>query len=72
MNLESGGFIVMPYHIHEIMIIGRNRYNSEIDNNVVIAKAEIHCSSTRNKFGPQSKNLASIIKGYKTAVTIYA
>ncbi|MBN1768101.1 MAG: hypothetical protein JXR50_11770 [Prolixibacteraceae bacterium] len=26
----------------------------------------------KNKFGPQSQNLASIIRGYKTGVTIYA
>ncbi len=28
--------------------------------------------STKNKFGPQSKNLASIIRGFKTSVTIRA
>ena len=26
----------------------------------------------KNKFGPQSKNLASIIRGFKSAVTTYA
>jgi REP element-mobilizing transposase RayT len=33
----------------------------------------VHCVSTekdnKNKFGPQSKNLASIIRGYKIGVT---
>jgi hypothetical protein len=28
-----------------------------------------HDDSPKNKFGPQSKNLASIIRGYKTGVT---
>jgi REP element-mobilizing transposase RayT len=28
--------------------------------------------SPKNKFGPQSQNLASIIRGYKTGVTIFA
>ena len=29
-------------------------------------------NTAKNKFGPQSKNLASIIRGFKSAVTIYA
>ena len=29
-------------------------------------------SQPKNKFGPQSQNLASIIRGYKTGVTKYA
>jgi putative transposase len=36
----------------------------------------MHCVSTvteyKNLFAPQSKNLSSIIRGYKSAVTIYA
>jgi len=31
-----------------------------------------NCTRTTNKFGPQSKNLASIIRGFKSAVTINA
>ncbi|MCZ8217063.1 MAG: hypothetical protein O9262_12525, partial [Cyclobacteriaceae bacterium] len=29
-------------------------------------------TKNKNKFGPQSKNLASILRGYKSAVTTYA
>ncbi len=29
MNLEMGEFVVMPNHIHGIIIIGRNKYNTE-------------------------------------------
>ena len=77
MNLESGGFIVMPDHIHGIMIIGRNRYNTPGTIDIVGAKGAMHCASTRsgsarNSFGPQSKNLASILRGYKGAVTTHA
>jgi len=59
MNLELGEFVVMPNHFHGIMIIHENQYNS---NGNLYA----------NRFGPQSKNLASIIRGYKSAVTTYA
>ena len=29
MNLELGEFVVMPNHIHGIIIIGKNQYNSD-------------------------------------------
>jgi REP element-mobilizing transposase RayT len=66
MNLELGEFIVMPNHIHGIILIGENEYNSRRD--------AMHGVSTeyKNQFAPQSKNIASIIRGYKSAVTIYA
>lgn len=72
MNLESGGFIVMPDHIHGIMIIGRNQYNTHGAIDIDGPKAALQCGSSRNKFGPQSKNLAAIMKGYKGAVAKYA
>lgn len=61
MNLELGEFVVMPNHIHGIVIIGTNEYNSGDTN-----------TEYKNQFAPQSKNLSSIIRGYKSAVTTYA
>lgn len=59
MNLQMGEYVVMPNHFHAIIIIGENQYNSnQID--------------APNQFGPQSKNLASIIRGFKSGVTINA
>lgn len=73
MNLECGGFIVMPDHIHGVMIIGKNQYNSESSKDAVGAKGAMHCASTAGgRFGPQSKNLAAILRGYKSAVTTFA
>lgn len=72
MNLELGEFVVMPNHIHGIIMIGSNEYNSQ-------RRDAMHCVSTnandteyKNQFAPQSKNLSSIIRGYKSAVTSYA
>ena len=80
MNLELGAFVVMPNHIHGIVIIGKNKFNQyhvNIDGNG--CRDAMHCVSTKtimqpslnpkNRFGPQSKNLAAIIRGYKSAVT---
>lgn len=54
--VEVDEFVVMPDHIHGILLINKpDKINWEI-----------------NKFGSQSKNLASIIRGYKSSVTTFA
>ena len=72
MNLELGSFVVMPNHFHAIIIIGENQYNTPTPD----CRDAMHRVSTtntettsQNSFGPQSKNLASIIRGFKSAVT---
>ncbi len=58
MNIELDEYCLMPDHFHAIIIFGNNE-----------SKA-IH--RVPNKFGPQSKNLASVIRGFKSAVKIFA
>ena len=77
MNLELGEFVVMPNHIHGIIMIGANEYNTKRS-----GRDTMHCVSTatatatateyKNQFAPQYKNLSSIIRGYKSAVTTFA
>lgn len=67
MNLKLGEYVVMPNHFHGIIIIGENKYNTQ-------RRDVMHCVSTskpqsKNKFGPQSKNLASVIRGFKIGIT---
>ena len=88
MNVTLGEFVIMPNHIHCIIIIGENEYNTNrrdamlcVSTNIVMRGDEyrdaMHCDKCRdathcvstNKFGPQSKNLPSIIRGFKSAVT---
>ncbi len=57
MNLIMGVFVIMPNHFHAIVIIGENQYNSQWD------------IDYKNKFESQSKNLASIVRGFKIGVT---
>ena len=61
MNLELDEFVVMPNHFHAIIWIGENEYNRNLDGYDIA-----------NKFGPQFKNLASILRGFKSAVTTFA
>ncbi len=78
MNLTMGEFVVMPDHFHAIIGIGKNPYNAN-------GRDAMHCVSTqpddqhpsmenpksipKNKFAPQTKNLGSIIRGFKAEVT---
>lgn len=61
--VELGAFVVMPNHVHGVVIINKP------DNNV---ETQDFASLPRNKFGPQSQNLASIVRGYKIGVTKFA
>lgn len=75
MNLELGQFVIMPNHFHAIIIIGKNEYNTNNKMENSHSRDAMHrVSTTRhniptNQFGSQSKNLASIIRGFKSSVT---
>ena len=51
-------YVLMPNHIHGIVIISKSNQQQQID--------------YFNKFGPQSGNLSSIIRGYKAGVKTFA
>ncbi len=63
--VQLGEFVIMPNHVHGIVIIDKN--------NDTIAETQNFASlNNGNKFGTQSQNLASIIRGFKIGVTKYA
>ena len=68
-NVQIPLWVVMPDHIHGIVIIddivGTQNF-VETQN-----FASLH-DNDPNKFGPQSKNLASVIRGFKIGVTKFA
>ena len=89
MNLQFGEFVVMPNHIHAIITIGENKFNTapsrdamhndddrrDAMHNDDDRRDAMHCVSTnpyKNDFAPQSKNLSSIVRGYKSSVTTFA
>ena len=57
-HVELGEFVVMPNHVHGIILI---RDDVETQNFASLQPG--------NRFGPQSRNLASIVRGYKIGVT---
>jgi len=58
-------FVVMPNHVHGILVIDKPTVMVETQNFASLPSAP-------NKFGSQSQNLASIVRGYKIGVTKYA
>ena len=59
-------FVIMPNHIHGIIIINNI---VETQNFASLPKsASLQQKMPQNQFGPQSKNLASIVRGYKIGV----
>jgi REP element-mobilizing transposase RayT len=62
------GFVAMPNHVHGILFIDKPVETQ----NVVETQNIASLPGNRNAFGPQSQNLASIIRGYKIGVTKYA
>src|SRR3990172_7299432 len=79
MNIELDAFCIMPNHFHGIIIIGKNEYNRRRNRrdamhrvSTVTHRVSTLAAGTKNRFSPQRKNLASIIRGYKSAVTMYA
>lgn len=64
MKVELHNFVVMPDHFHALLIIGITEFNglnASID----------ECGNIRNnQFKSQSNNLGSLVRGFKSAVTM--
>lgn len=75
MNITLDKFQVMPNHFHGIIGIGRNKFNPHESTHLTgkeMIAVEDFIENSKNVFGPQSKNLGSIMRGFKSAVTSYA
>ncbi|MBP9773873.1 MAG: hypothetical protein KBD00_04570 [Candidatus Peribacteraceae bacterium] len=75
--VELDAFVIMPDHVHGILYVNVHDKNGMMPN--VAAGASFGAGAQNfvplrrnNQFGPQSKNLASIIRGFKIGVTKYA
>ena len=70
-----GASVVMPNHVHGIIIIDKpDGGGVETQNFASLQQdfASLQQDTPKNRFGPQSKNLASIVRGYKIGVTKFA
>ncbi len=73
-NIELDKFVIMPNHLHGIVIV---EYSIPASVPIPASPVETHCNASlrgmrgeyKNKFGPQSNNLSAIIRGFKGATT---
>ena len=78
MNLSLGDFVVMPDHCHAVITIGENVFNSNDDRcggevfEIDCPQASMEMNSQFRGLAPQRNNLASIIRGFKSAVTTHS
>ncbi len=72
-NVELGTFIVMPNHIHGILILKNNGNDVATLHAKSLHRQSSHSSSQKNEFmasiSPKSKSVSTIIRSYKSAVT---
>ncbi len=80
--VRLGEFIVMPNHVHGIIIIDKSN-DDAVQTQHLASQRGIHKEAqgiapvpqnkskqiSQNRFGPQSNNLASIVRGFKIGVT---
>lgn len=86
-NIELGEFVVMPNHIHGILIINDynyddNDYNNDNDNVETLhatslqqqptEKSDNQINEQMSKISPKSNSISVIIRSYKSAVTKHA
>lgn len=70
-----GEFVAMPNHVHGIIIIDKPNDGRNVETqNFASLQSESpklpgRIDKSKNQFGPQSKNLGSIIRGFKIGVT---
>ena len=68
--VRLGEFVVMPNHVHGIIIIDHDNIGGDVPVETQnFASLPPQSTLSPNKFGPQSQNLASVVRGYKIGVT---
>jgi REP element-mobilizing transposase RayT len=74
-HTEAPLWVVMPNHIHGIIIIHKLQNDTPVaveTQNIETQNIASLQTNGSNHFGPQSKNLASVVRGFKIGVTKYA
>lgn len=72
-NIDLDEFVVMPNHIHGILILNGNGGNDHNDDDIVETRHALSLTIGQKRFQNQGKNsVSSIIGSYKSAVTKHA
>ena len=66
--VQLDAFILMPDYLYGILIFDKESSDGASEETRSVASLQAY----ENRFGPQSRNLASVLRGFKSAVTAYA
>ena len=68
-NVELDEWVIMPNHLHGIVIIDNDYVGCNVETHGHASLQTKPQTEHTNMFGPQSKNLSSIIRGFKGSTT---
>ncbi len=72
-NIKLGNFIIMPNHIHGIILIVETLHATSLHNNDIQNNKNYDIQNNQNdcfsKISPKPKSLSAIIRSYKSSVT---
>jgi len=68
-HVKLDEFVIMPNHVHGIIFITHGNLNIPVETQNFASLRLQNKNSSGNKFGPQLKNLGSIVRGFKIGVT---
>ena len=72
-HVDVPSYVIMPNHVHAIIVIDRTKMGIPIvEPQNFAALQSSRQSESLQKFGPQRRNLASVVRGFKIGVTKYA
>ena len=74
-HVELGNFVVMPNHVHGILIIDKNGESGIGESGIGESVQTLHCNVSINKneqmanISPKSGTISTILRSYKSVVT---
>jgi putative transposase len=73
-NIELGEFVIMPNHIHGILIVNNMDLNAEALHATPLHATPLQSDKNEqmSKISPKSNSISTIIRPYKSAVTKHA
>ncbi len=72
-HVDVPSYVIMPNHVHAIIVIGTtNLERPTVETQNFASLQSSQQSESSQKFGPQRRNLASVVRGYKIGVTKFS
>ncbi|PWJ56839.1 REP element-mobilizing transposase RayT [Dyadobacter jejuensis] len=68
-NIELGEFVVMPNHVHGVLILNVNGLNTNVETLHATSLPPTEKNKFMSEISPKSNSISTIIRSYKSAVT---